>query len=356
MILAGLAVTACNYEPPSVGAAGAGGTGGDGGMAGSPASSSSASSSSTSSSSGMPGAEMCANDLDDDMNGTADCADPACGAYKCLMQNPVAGEMWTGPFHASYVAFDAPEPPCANDQALPKAYGIGPAVPGCTQCDCNLTDAVCKDAVLTCYDTLTCMSVSGMVGQFSGNNCDTLGGLYGSCQVTTPPSIFGTPQCNIKKNAELLQPKSFDSKLLRCDTPLNTGTGCTPGTVCGLAPNPGYDFLCIAASGQHQCPNSDWSIFFFGYETWSDTRSCSTCSCNTGAATCPPSFLRHYESTCSMTGAPILTGDCAKLTGAVSIESVERPPLLPLVNGCTAESLGSFDYGGETTICCRPAP
>lgn len=345
-------------------------------------------SSSSSGTGGMGGSgpkEDCFDGVDDDDNGLADCADPACTPVtECVGTIPVG---W-GTFGYVLLAETDPSsaPTCPSYAATSKYSGNSNLLGGswsCSQCKCdpptgescdltqdlnNTTSGVqafqIKDgpgcvAVASVKEVsipgpmppwdLTCTAIdtlaAGPLNKSIFAGLPTVSG--GMCAPTGGTPALATPTWGIEATA--------------CGN-VAVMAGCTGQNRCMPKPSAPYQgHVCIGKAGDQTCP-SPFTKKHLYYGGMADTRGCETCGCGDPAGSACQITLDVY-STDACSGTPIATfaaGSCANLTGNPRIGGRKGTVTMPPNGGsCTPTKLNPLPVGGiaestPTTFCCLP--
>jgi hypothetical protein len=308
------------------------------------------------------GPEGCFNHLDDDCNGVADCADPACApAGQCLPAAAVGSPGITVPAaEACPAGFEGPGITLGSEVV---------AAP-CTGCTCGSAPVTCSATIWAWgrEDTALCKadpkgpSGGTPVTIASDRICDTvfasmredlgtvagfllgpLGLHYGTCmprgQPTRPAPVFKAP--------------------LRFCPASARGTGCPSGLLC--LPRPGAALRpCTLFPGSATCPAGTVRTGGDLYEGLEDQRTCGPCTCGSpGGGSCAGVVAKIGSDTdCQRDDAIILQpGEKVCLEGSRRIYA----PAVALWNEptrgtCTPESVtsGAVKPVGLRTLCCAP--
>lgn len=327
-VFGALILAACSSVPDVTFADGDGGTG-EGGSSGS------------SGSSGGPctptGAEICDDGVDNDCNGSVDCADPACGAFACVEPAPAGWQL---------VAFSAASrPPCPQGMGASKDV-VSVEGDGGVSCDCSCDTGSCaagKYSVISgnnpaCTDApqtlntnqTTCATLPGGVGL---NN-----GQYARI---TPPAVPATCPASAKANiAALAQGRTCEAA--------KVGLGCGGTQVCAPKVAP-FEF-CIARAGAQACP-AGYQLRRAGASA-SDTRACSACVCS--PTPCTGSITIFQNNACLGNSVQLAANDqCAQISGPNNPGSYRST----VTGGCqvttTSQPSGAVTFTDEQTVCCK---
>ena len=337
--LAGLACAPVDRIHDNVGGQGGQGTGVNAGGA---------STTSASSSSGMCAAvEDCFNGVDDDCNGTTDCADPACGAVAvCEPQVDGAPNGVVIP----------------GTEACPSGYSGGEQIinrnlvdGGCTGCSCALTGTTCSADVWYYASAAGCtndvLNNAGMFAGSSGFACDANAPISSGQTYGARTSVFKAQNSCTGAGVPTLAPPAWAETMKFCKAN-QVGKGCPAGNTC--VPNVKAAPHCALAAGSAACgefktTQTDW------YTGLADSRACGACGCTVSGADCSPVHLEvgsDYSCTNAAT-VPEKTKKC--FTGS----GIYAPPVhlvgVPIEGTCTPDAgvTGTLDGTGQSTLCCQ---
>lgn len=366
-----------NTGGEAVGAGGVGGQGGDGagGSGGS---------------GGAPPVEDCFTAGDEDGNGDADCADPACApdlecvdaipvgwgtfGYTALFMGAVsdpacpagaATEVYTG--HADLQNQDAECSACScgtpTGQGCELANDFDPVKSGiqpfyARDVACNVANAT-NQTTLTVpagWDLVTCsgLDVAAGGGACPGPNCNrsvraqTAVVTPGTCQPSGGEPTGGEP--------------SWNQNVKSCRVDAGLG-GCEPTKTCVIKPNaPFEERICIGKAGDQTCP-SGYTLRNEAFADFDDTRDCSECSCGAstgGSCKITIQLASDAGSGCTMPLATVETGQCTDLVGNPRISGRTAAITTPPSGGSCAVTGGGVPSGsvtpvGQTTFCCLPS-
>jgi hypothetical protein len=135
-------------------------------------------------------------------------------------------------------------------------------------------------------------------------------------------------------------------------------SGCSSGDLCVPERDPGFAAYCVRRSGDHDCPKSGYTVKHVLYDGFTDTRSCTDCTCGSVSDdACDMSSVGAYGGACSI----FSTSDYTPLpTACASVGlGVMRMSYAPVASGgsCThhgGSPKGSVRPAKPTTFCCTP--
>ncbi len=282
----------------------------------------------------------------------AACAD----AKRACVGAPAPG--WEGPLLLQEGTPASPPAACIGDFGTTKAEYKGQIDPGTAECKCTCEAATgisCTVAVDICYSSNCVKACLGATVAAAPNTCTTIpGDAVAFAQVSAPnPTQLGS--CKAVPAHSLPAPKP--AVLAKaCTGATAAAAGCGSGEVCApRAFAPGK--LCIAHSGEVDCPDTFYSAKETLYEGVMDTRACSDCTCGMATSKCGGDVAFHK-------------GDCGII---FNVDIVTSPGCGPKNNGGfqstsafyapkpsgTCAPLGGVLSGtvvntGAATFCCHP--
>jgi hypothetical protein len=316
--------------------------------------------------------EICNNGIDDNCDGLADCADPQCtaadaggndGLWQCAALP--SGNGWT------VVAYDASgRPACPADYATTATNvlsGINGAADTC-HCNCSLTQAAtCTGMWGWCDNGTTnaacCTPTKGIFNINDGKCSNYANNLATNNYFRGLPFSLATSPGKCGSSVTATPPAVTDTQGETCSL-TQPGAGCSALSAC--VPTVSSSFkLCSVYSGSTTCPNGlIQSTVYTGY---SDTRSCSSCTCggSTNLACSATSMISYQGANCPSTGENwTMTESCLEpgvyLSGANGLTSSERVNVTTngTANTCSVtantQATGSVTPTGAITVCCLP--
>jgi hypothetical protein len=377
-VLLGLMLTACGVDTEGVfqstprttgassssGSSGGGESGsssssGQGGASSSSGQGGSVGQTSSSSSSGSGTTEDCLDGLDNDLDGTIDCADTDCTTGFTCTDEPPTG--WTSV--ALEQGMGAPPPPMPCDSgAMPESLFTGPAGPAeCSACSCGaLAGNTCNAPGLSCFvGSNNCGNgQQDWTNNFGNGNCAKPDiGLTGSlsCRLSSATAVGQTGGCP-PSMSDFQNKDTWAGWAQACAIKTGSG-GCAPGRVCAPIPKDTQS-LCVRQDGQQQCPAGWKSVD--AYVDGADDRSCSACSCMANPTCTGGTYQVLDFNNCDAGGSNPITvnsNTCVNVSGQLDSFSwsVQKNP--PVAGGaCTAqggEAQGSVQPKGPVTFCCK---
>jgi hypothetical protein len=362
---------------------GAGGAGGAGGV-------SAGGSGGEGGSGGAPLVEDCFAPGDEDGNGTADCADPACDVdLECVDPIPVG---WGG---LGLVAlFDggvAVERLCPDggDPVYSGRFGLNQGAPTCTPCTCGqpswsdcrfnidldegqdgrqplrVQDVPCgqmptNSAELTIPEAweLGCTATDVELGSGAcpGMDCNL------SIVVGTAGPGSGT--CTPSGGVPIAVEPTWSRAVEACATTEGL-KGCGTGELCApRQPAPFEGRVCISKGGDQTCPAAGYTEKHVAFGEVFDGRSCSACTCEAAVGGSCTLSVNLYDPADGLCSAPVATVEadpvlgCVELPASVSVGHLAGSvSAAPSGGACTpgqAVGDGAFEPAEPTTFCCLP--
>jgi hypothetical protein len=295
--------------------------------------------------------EDCTDGLDNDCNGTADCADPACIAegFACVPAVPTGFRI---------VAFDA-----TTRAACPTGFdsssdvvvdpNTAPAACGCT-CDVGAQPSCVSGSIPASFgSTSSCASGSGTYTNVDGACASVNYTILANVKTTRLAPTGGTCVVHPTKNVD---PSSGQGRTCALAGPV--GAGCAGGGVCTRAPAAPFK-ACVSQAGDVACPGAYTAKHTVGASV-ADTRDCSTCTCGpTPVTTCTNTVWNQYTSSdCSGTPVGLVAdGNCdPSNAGGATYRSSKY--VATVVASCAAPTpptpTGIATIVGQGTVCCTP--
>ncbi|MEZ4300654.1 MAG: hypothetical protein R3B70_37300 [Polyangiaceae bacterium] len=350
------------------GATGGGGSGGEGaGTTGTGTTSGTTDTGTTSGTTSTPsGVEDCTDGVDNDGDGATDCADSDCNAgFECLPGIPAT---WDGVYDIVSVGFNDGLPPC-DDGSNGEVFYAEPAGPAeCTACSCgDLMGAQCSPPAFSCWPGSTgCGGTEvNLTATMADGQCHKPGNLSQgftptlSCKLTeaSQPSSPGT--C-APSAVDFPNKDTWNKQVESCD--LAIGGGCNGTQVCAPKSADGGP-RCIRKAGDNACPAGAYSVKTVVYTDADDTRSCTSCTCGAGNATCSGESVTVYDSDqCGNQGnenpAVIDSATCDNVSSLLDFGSWSMKATLAQAKGSCppggGEPDGAVTPKGTVTYCCLP--
>ena len=284
-----------------------------------------------------------------------DCAVSCTGDRRCVPEPP---EGWTGlaTVHIGAEAVECASPFSASDISI--YQNISHAQAECT-CSCGEVSGECGSIEVSSALPTMCFGTAPQEIPF--NQCTILERVNGPCargRWTEGPSSV---QCPVMSTADLGDVK-WDDRVTLCESSVLPGE-CEAQEVCAPRAPDGFEGVCIYREGDHMCPLG-FPQRVTGYTGYSDTRSCSPCTCIASADSvgCSTTLRSYTERRCSI---PSSTPNEARIEStaysgntAISIDMAgfylfaEPPTLTGACDPNGGEARGGVTTTGIYTICC----
>ncbi len=345
---------------------GSGGTAGSdagaGGTAGAATGGSSTGGSSTGGSGGSAGGGLeinCLDGLDDDSDGEVDCADDDCKPdYECVAAPPAD---WSGYYRVRRLPWSDPEPaqePCPNGRPARRFYQDASGSITCA-CSCGpLSGASCTPARIGCATNVNCSNPSDWTAELSDGHChkpDIGSSTQLSCLLLDDGAIASMGSCTPSVTKSSVAP--FQSVLDVCGPDVGNH-GCFPGYACTHRGGGAYTGpLCVRKADNTACPLG-WGARYFGFESYTDTRDCTACTCTPNTTCSPTGYAVYDDNDCHDWHATVSSSICVNASDALdfttwSIRRTGTPQASGQCVGGGGESTGSLTTSGPTTFCCQ---
>jgi hypothetical protein len=333
------------------------------------------------------GQEICTNGVDDDGDGSTDCAEASCKAtHACV---PAVPEGWEELGYVVLARWPKGDAEADCPAGYPEALATGlldPEAPAeaCSPCacgdltgDCQLPDLdpaqagnqalkissrACGDAALPTLSWMTvpdgwdgtCHSPDAYLG--GNNSC-----LPGPCNVSITagaPTAAGST-CAPSGGEAAPYEWGFEAKICGGTT---TGAGCEGGAACAVRPEGGATpSVCIAKQGQTPCPDPFTTAYALYAPSELHPATCAACACAAPeTATCAGEITIYSDTNdvaCTTEVITFAAGDCADLAGNPTVAGRVFEVTSPPSGACTpsgGEVSGAPSLGAPLTVCCLP--
>jgi hypothetical protein len=284
-------------------------------------------------------------------------AAPTCAdaTHACVEEAPSG---WVGPF-ALYAGPGA-APPCAN--AYPDAVGDyhGELDEGTPTCDCACDPATgisCTGSAQICYPgsgVQACITIcQGTKTNLPPNQCVSVPTSASTNISISEPTPTQIGSCTPNATKSIPTP-TWGVNARACGGAAMPPTGCASGEVCAPIAAAPYDTLCVVASGDVDCPDAFYAKKNTFYDSFTDTRDCSACTCGTASSKCggKVSFTHPGCGGGSLLDEQKNAGYCGSYgTGFDSATYYPSPSGTCPPSG--GELTGMVTPNGATTVCCH---
>ena len=315
--------------------------------------------------------ENCTNGIDDDRDGSADCADTDCIAgFMCAPPTP--GDGWVGPL--SFWSGSGAPPACTNESGFPTEItnagsGISVAPSSCYSCECGAPQGVsCQVGALTIFSDQACSGLNRTLNIVQGECVAFLSSTMDPASVRWESAPPAGGACIPKTSGSaVIPPVQWDTRMRACgDAPPN-GAGCGIGSCVARPKAPFAKQFCVYQRGDLACPAGSYSnrsVYFSGV---TDTRTCTDCECTLPSGTSCTGTLKLFTDL--LCGAD--ETNLSSVSQCSTLAPDPTPPALPyltlrsvLYNGspgsdgsCSPRSSraeGGVWQSDPITVCCTP--
>lgn len=316
----------------------------------------STSTSSTSTSTGTGGASSTSS------TGGGGGAPPTCAdaTHACIQAVPSG---WIGPVALYQGPSSSSRPPCFGDYDMQVADYQGQIDEGNPTCGCTCNPAtgiVCTASAKLCYPGSGMFSCdtpcSGTSKLLAPGQCTSV-----PFDVSTNISVSDPPPTQAgsctPSPAKSIPTPTWTVAARACGGATTTPAGCASGEVCAPIA-PAQQAICIVSPGDVPCTDPFYANKSTFYDSFADTRDCTTCSCGAATSKCGGSVhLTHGSPSGCSAGMPIL--DEVKNAGTCGgyNDGFDSGTYLPSPSGTCppagGQLTGMVTTSGATTVCCH---
>jgi hypothetical protein len=277
-------------------------------------------------------------------------AGPMCSGA-CVPEVPSG---WSGPVALYTGAPGGAAPACAAPYPTNAGEYFGDLDVGSLSCSCACDPATgisCTGNVGLCYGSGVTFCVtacfSPITGPAAGAACTSVSPSGTHAQIIPPaPAAHGS--C-APRDAHTRVAPAWGTEAKACGGATTSPAGCGAGETCAPTAGAAFADVCILTSGDVACPASGYTEKQLFYESFTDSRTCSACSCGAATSTCG-GHVDFVNTACS-----ILHG---RVTGCGEHGSGSRASYTPAPSGtCPPSSsamAGTVTRNGAITYCCLP--
>jgi hypothetical protein len=213
------------------------------------------------------------------------------------------------------------QPACFGGYPANLAEYVTDLDPGAASCSCSCEPASgiqCANGVDLCYAEPTkCFASScnftGPSATVPPNVCTSIPQSGSGKVVATVKAPTNVGSCSSTPNFTLPAP-SWGTQAKACDGATTVPDVCEIGEVCTPTAVAPFDKLCITRVGEVACPSQFYSEQHVVYESFTDTRACSACSCGSATSSCGGKVNMSYS----------LVGSCNVPTTEVTPRHLQR--------------------------------
>jgi hypothetical protein len=289
---------------------------------------------------------------------------PSCGSGKACSASLPAG--WLGPvaYWQAKTGETSALPDCPDGYAEPNDLHTALVAPdGDCSCSCTAKGQVCDNAAsVSVFLDLGCQTECFKTSPLACSAVSGCNGSQGTMRADAPLPSGGT--CEAKVTAHALAPVTwqYDARLCNLQTP-EAGTCTGAGELCTPTPRPPYaSQLCVfrlVPEGQAlpECPAAYPNSRDALSSTFSDNRSCSSCTCaGLKGGSCSGKLTLTNGQDCS-SGFDYTLGTGCQAFGLASPPSQvgAQYTLVPGACGIASDSKpigGATPSGSATVVCC----
>jgi hypothetical protein len=336
------------------GSSGDAGSSGTSGAAGDAGSSGSAGTGGSSGSGGDAGSGGSAGTGTSGTGGSGGSAPTCDGANHCV--GVPSG--WTGPI--TYAPYTGSAPPCPS--SFPNSdyighQGLTPGNASCS-CSCGAINLTCGIVTSTAYGSSSCGSPVGSISM-PLNQCIVVNGSYPTTN-SFNFKISSSSSCGAPSVNNSIPKPAWGNNFRVCGGASDISPGACPGNEICLPPaGAPYGSICVYKDGNNACP-AGFGIKEVVYKSFTDSRACSSCSCQPSNDVCIAAVTRYQNalndcsgSTSNLnvteTGSSCITK--ASQTSFRTTSITKNPSAICAKSGGTLS--GTAAEAEATTICCQ---
>lgn len=264
-----------------------------------------------------------------------------------------APEGWSGPVVAYDVAAGEEDPGCSGVFATEVArHHADPDLPAAV-CGCECSAAVgasCTTPSLRYHLNAAGCDVSVGAHIPLQEGCNNIADI-GEATFNFNEPVLTPGMCLPMSTTDLPAP-SFAREVVLCGGELDA-TGCDPELGCV----PPMDApICVWQEGVHECPG-EFPVAQPLFTDFSDTRSCSACTCGDAEGTCEMDPVRLYpeNNQCNFGLLPTETvepGGCTEHENETMSIRLSEPEAVTSCPPSPVEAMGELVTTGPFTLCC----
>ena len=285
-------------------------------------------------------------------------AAPGCPSTHTCAEPPPPN--WTGPVALS---LGDSQPACVG--SYPNDAGayftdLDPGAAAC-QCECNpATGIQCDGGASLCYSsgikacTAAFCAIAGPSATLPSNACTSIPVPADPDKVSVSAAAPTNPGSCTPSEAHDIPAPTWGTQAKACGGAEVVPDACGEGLCMPAAVAP-FDKLCIARTGEVACPSAFYSEQHVVYESFTDTRSCSACSCGSASSSCGGSvtFTYSFGSPCNVAINDVPVGGCGDLDPQTQQGSYYPQPTGSCPPSDSALS-GEVTANAPVTYCCHP--
>jgi hypothetical protein len=304
--------------------------------------------------------EICEDGIDNNCDGLIDCADPQCSGpadgRECVAPPPAG---WT---LVAFAPGDAAACPAGSKETAKVEEAATSADPHCA-CDCDCAGAEnnpCVHGPLTVKIGSNCSAVTLNLTVTGG--CDPLGVKFNQNYGSVKGTPIGVVPIDLPGTG--VRPGLQDgAKGTVCAPDNSMAAGCTGGGAC--LPKTTASSACIESPADVVCPPGPYNKrrVVGAPGAVDDQRTCTACTCTSGAASCSaPTFAGYPDGNCTTASATATLGNnvCAQTPGQSGWDTDDHfvyasNPANPTctLKGNQPDVVGTVKPASPSTICCQ---
>jgi hypothetical protein len=305
-----------------------------------------------------PGSYRCDADIPEVCNtagkwiSSTHCGNPACAQYVCVDSAPAT---WNGPI-SMYAGVPSATPACggafSSNSFLLNTDPVQTAAT-CSTCTCSASNVKCNVSVFASQQTNCSSTTQKFVTDIA---CTDWGTTQLSMNIIQINGTAGSTTCTQGPGqTPTVPPATWGTAARGCALPFPAADGCASGAVCAPVPNAPFNGkLCIYKIGDNQCPAGGYTQKHVFYDSFTDTRTCTSCSCQINNPICSNHTVHAYsDASCGSEVAAVTSNGCKAMTW----RSARLTASITSGGTCTpagGQPTGAITPTGPATVCCTP--
>jgi hypothetical protein len=194
--------------------------------------------------------------------------------------------------------------------------------------------------------------------------CDTTPVANGVCTLLNPTCVATMSALELDSptpagctpNASTVLPAPFGETLRTCVSQVTPGSSsCEAGTVCQPAPSSAFaPKLCLMSMGDKSCPPQDYNQRRTLYGSYTEGRTCSSCTCGPGMQQCSAQ-MDLYDTCAQGTHYGQFAPGCAQVNSAqFAVVVAALSTGTPACSASGGAPQGQVTPSNAFTLCCMP--
>lgn len=290
--------------------------------------------------------------------------DGASSPAACHSCVPVVPSGWYGPLAIHEGNGAGTAPPCSGDFSVRIYDGLAAPTAPDAECSCACeapANVSCSKSELTFYVDSTCRFTCGSPASNGQAGIVCARPMTQACEAKdvrafkVSPSVPSGGTCAPAASAHV-SPATWSSSVRLCGRSFDApASGCNGAGTCagGVLPPFAATNRCVLRPGAWACP-SGYPVSRTFYETATDTRACTGCSCGSpSGGTCAPSVATYDTTSCSTVGTTVVAPSSCNTTTGVQRMTVSAP--VASGGACPPSGgtpTGAFTPESPSTVCC----